>query len=92
MGCILKYLANVTTLEYDIDKCTGCRRCVEVCPQGVFVMEGKQAAISDRDLCMECGACALNCEFGAIAVDSGRWLRRSDHHGYDYRQRTDLRL
>jgi ferredoxin len=25
----------------------------------------------DKDLCMECGACALNCEYGAITVNSG---------------------
>ena len=67
----MKYLANVTTLQYASDKCTGCGRCVEVCPQGVFVMREKRAAITDRDLCMECGACAMNCEFGAISVNSG---------------------
>lgn len=67
----MKYLANVTTLQYSPDKCTGCGRCVEVCPQQVFEMRDKRAAIIDRDLCMECGACALNCEFGAIAVDAG---------------------
>ena len=67
----MKYLANVTTLNYDSEKCAGCRRCVEVCPQGVFVMQDKRAAVTDRDLCMECGACALNCEFGAITVNAG---------------------
>ncbi len=67
----MKYLANVVTLEYESEKCTGCRRCVEVCPQGVFVMEDKRAAITERDRCMECGACALNCDYGAISVDSG---------------------
>ncbi len=67
----MKYLANVVTLEYDIEKCTGCKKCVEVCPHGVFVMKDKRAAITDRDRCMECGACALNCEFAAIIVDSG---------------------
>ena len=67
----MKYLANVTTLQYAMDKCTGCGRCVEVCPQGVFEMRDKHASITDRDLCMECGACALNCEFGAIAVNAG---------------------
>ncbi|MGC1456221.1 MAG: mercury methylation ferredoxin HgcB [Nitrospirota bacterium] len=67
----MKYLANVTTLQYAQDKCTGCGRCAEVCPQGVFEMRDKRAAITDRDQCMECGACALNCEFGAITVDSG---------------------
>lgn len=67
----MKYLADVTTLEYDVEKCTGCGRCVEVCPHGVFVMEEKRARVTDRDRCMECGACALNCEYGAISVDSG---------------------
>ena len=67
----MKYLANVTTLQYASDKCAGCGRCVEVCPRGVFEMQNKRAAVTDRDLCMECGACARNCEFGAISVNSG---------------------
>ena len=67
----MKYLANVVTLEYDSEKCNGCRKCVEVCPHQVFVMENKRARLTDIDLCMECGACALNCEAGAITVDSG---------------------
>lgn len=67
----MKYLANVSTLIYDMEKCTGCGRCVEVCPHLVFVMDDRRAMITDKDLCMECGACALNCEFGAIQVDAG---------------------
>jgi len=67
----MKYLANVTTLQYYTDKCAGCGRCMEVCPQGVFEMRDKRAVVLDRDQCMECGACALNCEFGAISVNSG---------------------
>lgn len=65
------YLKNVVSLEYNKDKCTGCGRCVEVCPHGVYAMENKRARIVERDSCMECGACALNCEFHAITVDSG---------------------
>jgi NAD-dependent dihydropyrimidine dehydrogenase PreA subunit len=67
----MKYLANVTTLNYTSEKCAGCGRCIEVCPQGVFAMQDKRATIRDRDLCMECGACAMNCDFGAITVESG---------------------
>jgi NAD-dependent dihydropyrimidine dehydrogenase PreA subunit len=67
----VKYLADVTTLKYDAGKCAGCGRCVEVCPRAVFEMQNKRAVITDRDLCMECGACAGNCEFGALTVNAG---------------------
>ena len=66
-----RYLANVATLEYSPDKCTGCGRCAEVCPHGVFVMEGRKAVLTDKNLCMECGACRMNCAYDAISVDSG---------------------
>lgn len=67
----MKYLLNVTSLEFFSEKCTGCGRCIDVCPHGVFIINNKKASIIDKDLCMECGACALNCEFGAISVNSG---------------------
>ena len=68
---IMKYLKNVATLELDSTKCTGCRRCIEVCPREVLYLKDKKASIADRDLCIECGACVNNCEFGAITVDAG---------------------
>ena len=67
----LTYLKNVTTLSLLVDKCSGCRKCVEVCPHGVYVISDKKAHIAQRDRCMECGACALNCPEGAIKVNAG---------------------
>lgn len=67
----MKYLRDTATLELDDEKCTGCGVCVEVCPRGVYVIAGKKAVVTDKDFCMECGACALNCAFDAIRVDSG---------------------
>jgi len=66
-----RYLKNVTTLTYDAGKCTGCGRCTEVCPHGVFRISGKKAQIVGKDSCIECGACALNCPSGAIEVNAG---------------------
>ena len=67
----LRYLEDVVTLQFDVEKCTGCGQCTLVCPHGVFVMDGNRAKIVDRGACMECGACALNCAYGAIDVKSG---------------------
>jgi NAD-dependent dihydropyrimidine dehydrogenase PreA subunit len=67
----LRYFEDVVTLQYEAEKCTGCRRCVEVCPHGVFEMVGRRARLADRDACIECGACERNCAFGAISVDAG---------------------
>ncbi len=67
----LRYLRNVVTLELDTEKCIGCWRCTEVCPHGVFAVEGSKAKIIDQDACMECGACSQNCPVAAIEVKSG---------------------
>ena len=67
----MKYLGNATTLRYAAAKCTGCGRCIEVCPRGVFVMQDRHATISDKDRCMECGACVKNCDYGALSVNAG---------------------
>lgn len=65
------YLKNTATIRLDPEKCNGCRKCTEVCPHAVFEMKEKKAHITDMDRCMECGACALNCEAGALTVGTG---------------------
>ena len=67
----MRYLSNVATLRYDRNKCLGCKRCTEVCPHRVFVMEDMKARVRDPDACMECGACAKNCPVNAIDVKQG---------------------
>ncbi|NQU17219.1 MAG: 4Fe-4S binding protein [Candidatus Saganbacteria bacterium] len=66
-----EYLKNVVTLKLDQKKCTGCRRCVEVCPHNVFDIKNKKAKIVDKNACMECGACEKNCPAKAIEVKAG---------------------
>ena len=65
------YLKDVVTLQLDENKCTGCGMCMDVCPHEVFKMNSKHVMIQNRDACMECGACSLNCPASAIAVQSG---------------------
>ena len=67
----LTYLKNVNTLQLDSEKCNGCAMCTIVCPHAVFTIKEKKAFIEHKDYCMECGACAMNCQTGAITVKSG---------------------
>jgi NAD-dependent dihydropyrimidine dehydrogenase PreA subunit len=67
----MQYLKNIVTLKYNPELCNGCKMCTIVCPHSVFEIVDKKARIMDIDDCMECGACALNCQYGAITVKSG---------------------
>jgi len=67
----LRYLKNVTTLKLDRSLCNGCGICIIVCPHSVFRLSDKKAAIINRDSCMECGACAQNCQDKALTVKAG---------------------
>ena len=66
-----RYFKDVVSLAFTPENCTGCGMCEEVCPHGVFEFSDGKVRITDRNLCIECGACALNCPFNAITVKSG---------------------
>lgn len=51
----------------DAEACTGCGRCMEVCPPRAIVMEDGSARI-DEEFCEECGFCAAACEEKAIEI------------------------
>jgi NAD-dependent dihydropyrimidine dehydrogenase PreA subunit len=67
----MRYLLNGNSLVLDSALCSGCGMCVDVCPHAVFAIADRKAVIVNRDGCMECGACKMNCFAKAIAVDSG---------------------
>ncbi len=47
----------------DLEKSTGCEKCVQVCKVGAAsVVDGK--AVIDYDKCVMCGRCVVNCPVG----------------------------
>ena len=62
---------SVNTVKLDAARCTGCGVCLNVCPHGVFAKQNGRIRLVAPEACMECGACQVNCSFGAIQVESG---------------------
>ncbi len=53
--------------KVDIDKCTGCGTCAEVCP--VEAIQVNDYAVVNEDECVDCGTCVDECPEGAITLE-----------------------
>jgi MinD superfamily P-loop ATPase len=51
--------------EVDLEKCTYCGRCAEVCQYHAIAVVGEKVLVFP-ELCHGCGSCTLNCPTGAI--------------------------
>jgi NADH:ubiquinone oxidoreductase subunit F (NADH-binding)/(2Fe-2S) ferredoxin/NAD-dependent dihydropyrimidine dehydrogenase PreA subunit len=54
------------------NKCTGCQRCVSVCPTGAITGPRSEPHNLDINKCIKCRACYEICRFDAIAGDAIR--------------------
>jgi NAD-dependent dihydropyrimidine dehydrogenase PreA subunit len=55
--------------QVDIEKCSGCETCVDVCPNEAISMVSGHAFI-DQEECLDCGVCFDECpEEAIIEVD-----------------------
>ena len=54
--------------KIDLEKCTGCGNCAEICPVEAIVVENDKAKV-DADVCVDCGTCVDECPVEAISLD-----------------------
>lgn len=62
--CGYKNLPGIVVSE----ACTGCEKCVEVCPRKVLVLEDGRAKATNTVECSLCKLCVEECEAGAISI------------------------
>ncbi|MCP4023790.1 MAG: 4Fe-4S dicluster domain-containing protein, partial [Desulfobacteraceae bacterium] len=53
--------------QTDLDNCTGCGECVDICPVAAIEIKD-DIAVVDLEWCIGCGVCANKCEFDAVTV------------------------
>jgi NAD-dependent dihydropyrimidine dehydrogenase PreA subunit len=62
-------LAGQRVLRYQQELCNGCRRCFELCPQGVWEMDEDRFAVFARPgECTSCRACLVQCLTEAVSA------------------------
>jgi len=54
--------------KINVELCTGCGTCVDVCPVEAITIE-KDKAVIDADSCVDCGTCVDECPVEAISMD-----------------------
>ncbi len=57
-------------IRIDIEKCTGCGTCVNVCPFAAIIIKEDKAFITEA--CTLCGACVESCPENAIIDERGK--------------------
>ena len=62
----------MTQVKVDLEKCTGCGTCVDICPLEVYELidvNGKQKASPVNQIdCIGCRTCESACPEGAIEI------------------------
>ena len=53
----------------DVESCTGCESCVDICPMDALALDGNEKAVWNPARCIGCGLCVSGCPAGAIKLE-----------------------
>lgn len=59
---------RLVKINVNLDKCTGCGTCVDVCPAEVYELKDGKSSPVKVDECLVCRACETQCPENAIEV------------------------
>lgn len=62
------FIAPGTVAYVDRSACSGCKRCLGVCPYGAITFDSMKVAVIEPSRCKGCGNCAANCPSGACQI------------------------
>lgn len=55
-------------IKVNVEKCNGCKTCVDMCPVGVYEIKDEKSVPVKKNDCLICRACEAQCPNGAIEV------------------------
>ena len=61
-------VVKLVPAEVDENKCTGCGKCIDRCPEGAISFNDKGLAEVDEEKCTGCGKCSKACPFEAVTI------------------------
>jgi NAD-dependent dihydropyrimidine dehydrogenase PreA subunit len=90
----------MSVARLDLNKCIGCKKCVEVCPMDVFYFDetANKSVMAFPEACQSCGQCYLHCMGGSLvmsnltasyATSGGRALRTFANQTELYKQESE---
>ena len=59
----------MVNIKINKKKCTNCKKCIDICPMGVFGYENDEVVVKDPKKCILCKTCLIHCPEDAIEIE-----------------------
>ena len=62
----------MSVARLDLNKCVGCRNCVNLCPMDVFYFDeaANKSVMAFPEVCQSCGQCYLHCVGNSLVMSN----------------------